>query len=376
MYLKQILLRNFRNYRNQEICFHPGINVFQGMNAQGKSNLLEAIYYLAVSRSFRTNTEEEMVRWEDRFFYLKGTFYKDHEQSCVEIGYEQPKRLQIKLDGVVTKRGDYLQRYPVVVFSPDDLLLIKEGPTGRRRFLNLEGSRLKPLYYTRLRDYHRTLQQRNRILKEKKNYASGHDLLEPWDRAIVEIGSKIIRQRISLLQALEEQARLFFRDLTASSENLSVKYVSSVDFKANEDQLEQIFNQQLKTARGLEFKRGYTVLGPHLDDFMILIDGYEAKRYASQGQQRTASLALKMGEVNLFCLSFREEPVVLLDDVFSEFDQERRKQLLTFLQNREGQSFITTALPLGEIIDGLGDGMQIFSVYKGKITVEGTGSNH
>lgn len=376
MYLRKIFLKHFRNCSEQEICFSPGINVFEGKNAQGKTNLLEAIYCLSVSRSFRTNQEAELVRWEEHFFFLKGVFEQERESSTVELGFRLPNQFQLKVRGASIKRADYIHRFPVVIFSPDDLLLIKEGPTVRRRFMNLEGSRLKPLYYAQLKDFQRVLRQRNRILKNSDHHDVPPDLLEPWNRALVDLGSRIIRQRISLLRALESASRLFFKALTASSEEMSLEYISSVDFQGDLERLENHFLTRLEECRRDEIKKGYTLLGPHLDDFRFKINGREVKRFASQGQQRTASLALKMGEVELFQASGREKAVVLLDDVFSELDRSRRRQLLDFLLDREGQAFITTALPLGELVDVPRNSLQIFYVDKGKINIAGTGNGH
>ena len=376
MFLDHIYLTHFRNYSKQELYFDPGMNIFEGANAQGKTNLLEAIYYLAVSRSFRTNYEQELVHWGDNYFFLKGTFNEKQSFTTVEIGYQgNSKKFQIKVNGMAIKRSDFVYKFPIVVFSPDDLLLIKEGPSGRRRFLNLEGSRLKPFYYKKLKDYHRALQQRNKLLKETRFKTFSPELFEPWDNALVTLGSSIIKQRISLLQALEQQSQKFFQQLTGSHETLTLQYLSSVDIGKNPESVEAAFWDQLQSGRGEEKRRGYTVTGPHLDDFSIQVNHYDAKRFASQGQQRTAALALKMGEVELFYLSKRESPVILLDDVFSEFDLERRRQLLNFLLQREGQSFITTAVPF-EQQSLKTEAVKIFSVHKGKISHEGDRSDY
>jgi len=375
LFLHKLKLLHFRNYEQQELSFNARINIFKGNNGQGKTNLLEAIYYLAVSRSFRTNYDQELVHWNKNDFFLKGNFQKGEDFYAVESAYQGfSKKFKIKVNGAEVKRSDFIYQFPVVVFSPDDLLLIKEGPAGRRRFLNLEGSRLIPSYYRKLKDYQKVLQQRNRLLKEKRSNFFNRDLFEPWDRALVSLGSSIIKQRISLLKNLEAQAQVFFEQLSGYKEQLSLNYVSSVTMADLSEKTEELFWDQLNQGRGEELKRGYTLIGPHLDDFLILINNYEAKKYASQGQQRAAALALKMGEVNLFCQARRESPIVLLDDVFSEFDPERRLQLLNFLRQREGQSFITTAAPFDK--QGLQEGeFAIFSVYKGKINHEGARVN-
>ncbi len=371
MRLENIVLKHFRNYEFQEVIFNSKINVFSGANGQGKTNLLESIYYLAVARSFRTNQEQELVGWGANSFFIRGKFNSNKKPSSVEIGYIENQSHQIKIDGSIIKRSEYICLNPVVIFSPDDLLLIKEGPALRRRFLNMEGSRLKPLYYNKLRSYHRIVQQRNHLLKEARFNIYNPEIMEPWNHSLITIGSALIRMRLALLRKLEQQAQLFFEELTGLTETISLNYVCSFDFK-NENELEENFKEKLKADKQLEQKRGYTTVGPHRDDFLVRINGYEAKKYASQGQQRSAVLALKMGEVEMFHLSNGESPIVLLDDVFSEFDQTRRRQLLHFLLQREGQSFITSAAPLAQLLKGLDDKSKIFSVEKGKINIEGS----
>ncbi|MBS3943635.1 MAG: DNA replication/repair protein RecF [Dethiobacter sp.] len=367
MFLTQLHLTNFRNYINQDVFFNNRINIFEGANGQGKTNLLEAIYYLAVSHSFRTIHDYELVYWNGSGFFLKGTLKKKNNIDTVQIGYQaSTKNTKIKVNGSLMKRGDFIYQVPIVAFSPDDILIIKEGPAIRRRYINLEGSRLKPAYYHLLKDYHRVLQHRNRLLKENRFNSIDRSIFEPWDRALVLLGSKIIKQRIALLRALEKQAQDFFIQMTNHNEKLTLNYVSNIEFDKDSDGIEQAFSDHLKKGSTEEIRRGCTVFGPHLDDFTIMINDYDAKRYSSQGQQRTAALALRMAEVELFYLSSRERPIVLFDDVFSELDPKRREQLINFLLQREGQSFITTAVPI-EDYDFQKEKVNIFFVDEGKV---------
>ena len=371
MFLAALKLINFRNYDRQELTFHPRLNIFTGLNAQGKTNLLEAVYCLAVSRSFRTNQESELLRFGSDFFYLEGNFQKKKECYQVGIGYRPPRRLQIKLNGKTLKRAEYLHRHPVVVFSPDDLLLVKEGPSIRRRFLDTEGSRLKPLYYRRLRDYYRALQQRNRILKEYRGSRSfDYSLLEPWDQALVKFGSTVMKERIKFLGALEGRARSHFATLTAESESLSLRYLPTIKFNGDFELLESAFREQLTAGHSAELRRGTTLVGPHLDDFAVMINGCDVRKYGSQGQQRTVVLALKMGEVDLFNSAGDEQAILLLDDIFSEFDEERSNHLLQFLSCREGQSFLTTASPSWKHSQNCSGQSKIYTVYRGKIKID------
>lgn len=371
MYLSSLLLINFRNYCRQEISFHPGINVLSGGNAQGKTSFLEAIYYLSASRSFRAARESEMVRLGSDFFYLQGNFLIREGRCLAEIGYRRPHHLQIKLNGKLFKRSDYIHKHPVVVFSPDDLFLIKEGPSVRRRFLDMESSRLKPLYYSRLRDYYRALRQRNQLLKEHRGGPfSDFSILDPWEQTLVKVGSWIVKERIQLLEDLENLAKNHFSRLTGGLERLSLGYISTINFGGEREQIERSFKEQLLKARSAEFRKGSTLVGPHLDDFAFLINGLDARKFASQGQQRSAVLALKMGEADLFNSSGDERAILLLDDVFSEFDESRRRHILQFISERDDQSFITTAVPLPDFKRYQAKKTYFFTVSGGKIKID------
>lgn len=372
--MENIDINNFRNLTRQVLRFNKNMNVIHGLNAQGKTNLLEAIYYLAVSRSFRTYMESEIpnYRKDDGYFSLKGVLVGKNRQKTIEISYFQNKTLKINVNGVPIRRAEYIHHNPIVVFGPDDLLLIKEGPSTRRRFLNMEGARLEPLYYQTLKDYNRVLQQRNSILKEKKGSSLYHTI-QPWNESLIRLGTELILKRICILKAIEKQAGSFFQELTSSEEVLSLHYCSSVSIDGQAGQIKCAFEERLKETARQELIRGSTLVGPHLDDFNVSINEYDAKKYASQGQQRTAVLAIKMGEVNLFRYSAGESPMILLDDIFSEFDSKRREKLLHFLITRDGQSFITAATT-GNLLDVMGH-YKIFSVYKGNIKDEQTGAD-
>ena len=375
--MESLDLKNFRNYCRQAFVFCPGINIFYGKNGQGKTNILEAVYYLSVSRSFRTSQDSEIVRLGSDYFYLQGTFAIGEGRHFAEIGYMQPRSLQIKINGKPFSRSEYLYRHPVVVFAPDDLLMVKEGPSVRRHFLDMECSRLKPLYYGRLRDYYRALRQRNRLLKENRgNRYFDISLLEPWEQVLAQSGSWIIRERIRFLESLESLAQPYFASLTAESEKLSLCYKSALDPVDGSEWDEGFMKEQLVKSRSLELRKGSTSLGPHLDDFILLINGLDIRKYGSQGQQRSTVLALKMGEVDLFDRAGGERSILLLDDVFSELDGDRRRRLLNFLNSRDDQSFITTAVPLQDLKKDYSQGSCFFMICEGKVNLERAGQGY
>lgn len=364
-YLEKLHLKGFRNYHDQQLQFHPRLNLLVGDNAQGKTNLLEAIYYLSVTRSFRTNRDQELANFDDRYFYLKGIFFKNDFYDQVQISYRYNDQLKFTVNNNRVKRFENLHKYPVVVFSPDDLQVIREGPSFRRRFLNLEGSKLSPLYFKDLKDYQRVVTQRNALLKTKSSVSQLNRLLEPWDQSLVELGVKLIASRIELTRALEEEAQIFFSKMTSAGEQLKLHYHSTVKTSENQEQMVSGFLKQLVDKRELEYKRGTTMVGPHLDDLKISINGIDSRRFSSQGQKRTAALALKMAEIRLFWQRNQINPIILLDDVFSEFDSGRKKHLLQFLRETAGQCFISTATGYSDIINQLQSESMVFKVKQG-----------
>lgn len=367
--LENIHIENFRNLEEQTIDCSGRINIFTGLNGQGKTNFLESIYFLTVGRSFRTNQEQELISLEKNYFFIKGNLAFNTNNYAINIGYQKKKNIIIKVNGSHLKRSDYFCINPVVVFSPDDLMLLKEGPALRRKYLNVEGSRLKPLYLEKLKHYQRVVHQRNQLLKDACCYRNILDMLDPWNKKLIALGSDLIRFRISLLNKLEGHARDFFKELTCSREKMTLSYECSFGFE-DLDNIEVDFQAKLNSVKKDEIKKGYTSVGPHLDDFTVSIDGLDAKRYASQGQQRTAVLALKMGEINLFNSVKEKYPIVLLDDVFSEFDRFRQQRLISFLRKGKGQSFISIASPLHLFRESFLEDSNIFTVSKGKIYSE------
>lgn len=351
MRVDSLQIKDFRNYEHIELQFHPKLNIVTGNNAQGKTNLLESIYYLSVTRSFRTNRDQEMIKYGKQFFFIKGIFEKDGNKNEVKISYQKNGQLKLTVNKGEKKRTEYILSFPVVVFSPDDLMIIREGPSIRRRFINLEASRLNNFYLANLKDYHRAVLQRNHILKENKNRSVLNRNLEPWDHLLVKLGGRVIRDRIEILKALEREAQNFYHQITSSQELLSIEYMCSIECD-NLDNLENKFISRLETQRDHEIARGTTLFGPHLDDIKISIDEQDTRKFSSQGQKRTVALALKMGEARLFYNKHHFYPVLLLDDVFSELDSQRQRYLLDFLYANDNQSFITTVVDLNGL-DGI-----------------------
>lgn len=376
-YIDSLLVKGFRNYNQQHLHFSPRLNILVGENGQGKTNLIEAIYYLTVTRSFRTNRDQELANWHDNYFFIKGTFIKNDFKDELQVIYRSGKPLNVKLNQESLNRFDHLQRYPVVVFSPDDLMLIREGPSVRRRFLNLEASRLSPVYFSELRAYQRVLQQRNSLLKESyNNRQTLGRRIEPWNDSLVSLGTNIVQARVKIIKALEREAKIFFEQMTKANETLKLDYACGFDYGEGQKETKNNFLSLLSSKYETELRRGSTQVGPHLDDMKILINGYDTRKYSSQGQKRTAALALKMAEVSLFKKMHETWPIILLDDVFSELDQNRKQYFIDYLKNNTGQCFITTATDLNSIVNNLKREYKIFTVCRGSIKNENSGPGH
>ncbi len=371
-YLKNLAIDGFRNYKQQKMQFHPCLNVLIGENAQGKTNLLESIFFLSVNRSFRTKNDYELANFNRSCFVLKGAFVKDNFNHTIQVNYQQNKRLKVIVNDNQVNRFDNIQNYPVVVFSPDDLQIVSEGPSVRRRFINLEASRLNSVYLKELRDYQRVLNHRNHVLKEKISRFLINDQLAPWDQSLITLGVNLVRARVEIIKALEKEAQHFFNEITLAKEMLSLEYASTITYVTDKEEMKKLFYQDLLDRRNQELKRFSTLLGPHLDDIKIMINGYEARRFSSQGQKRTAALALKMGEISLFKQKNNISPIILLDDVFSELDHERKLKLLNFISENAGQCIITTAVDLSGLIQKINKEHKLLTISRGSIIDETT----
>ncbi len=343
MFLQEIGLTNFRNYDQINTQVGPYLNIIVGDNAQGKTNLLEAIYLAAVGKSHRTNRDQELVRWSAEFFRIHLAINKGNSLLKLEITYNLEKRKQYKLNGVSkTKLVDLLGNFNAVLFAPEHLMLVKGSPHERRRFLDSEISQTSPVYFHNLQQYLRVLQQRNNFLKSLKGNQARPELLEVWNLQLVELGSKIITKRLEVLKKLNPLARLIQRRITDGKENMEITYNSTLGSVASLTpvQLTDRFLELLQQNFKQEVKRGYTLVGPHRDDLILKVNEYDVRLYGSQGQQRTTALALKLAELEFIKAETGQYPVLLLDDVMSELDLSRRMFLLESIQDRI-QTFVT-----------------------------------
>ena len=326
-------LTNYRSYEHCALAPCEGVNVLLGLNGQGKTNVLEALYLCCTGRSHRTRQDRELIRWGAEMARVRVEAQRRDGSHQVEILLPQMGRRRLKVAGQeVSKSGELMGHITGVLFSPEDLRTVKDGPAERRRFVDMALSQLKPAYYYALQRYNRALRQRNEVLKAPSGLMT---TLDAWDEQLAQAGAELMRQRRAYILRLSQEAAQTHREISDGREVLEIRYAPSVtagdDVQAN---LEALFGQ-----RDADIRRMTTTVGAHRDDVMLLIDGRDVRAFGSQGQQRTAALAMRLSELQVMRESLGEWPMLMLDDVMSELDPSRRRQLIRRLQGV--QTFIT-----------------------------------
>ena len=369
LYIKRVNLKNFRNYQSLDIELGEGVNIFYGQNAQGKTNIIESIYMASTGKSHRTQKDSEIIRWNNEAAKIKIVFEKEKNEKTVEIYLNKSLKKQIKLNGVkLSKIGELIGNLNTVIFSPDHMKIIKEGPVERRRFMDIILSQVKPGYYYNLVQYLKVLEQRNNLLNESKKNERVLKTIDIWNEQLAEFGTKIIIARHNFVKKICDTAEETHKSISNGKEKLELKYKSSIDYNNNlEKEIKESFLKALEKHISIDIKRGTTHKGPHRDDILFFINDTEVKTYSSQGQQRTALLSLKISELKYIDDEIGELPILLLDDVFSELDTERQKYLVGFIKNI--QTIITCTDV--EYLEKLKlDGSMIYKVIGGMIVKE------
>ncbi|HLR21686.1 MAG TPA: DNA replication/repair protein RecF [Tissierellaceae bacterium] len=340
--LKDIRLINFRNYYNIDLELNEKINIFIGKNAQGKTNLIEAIYMCASGKSFRTNRDKEIINFNKKQAYIGTNIDFGNNQKFLEIKMEENKQKRIRINKTELKNYRELKGgLNVVVFTPEDLRIIKDGPQKRRRFLDTGISQVRPVYNYNISRYRKLLSQRNNILRTAKFKQDNdiNNLLEVFDIQISKIGTSIMKARYDYIEELSKFAKKTHNNITEKEENLSLKYISNVPISEDKESMEKEYLNLTKQNIRRDLEYGTTEIGPHRDDIFMSINNKDVKIFGSQGQQRTVMLSLILSEVELIKIERGMYPVLLLDDVFSELDINRRKYLSKLFYNM--QTFIT-----------------------------------
>jgi DNA replication and repair protein RecF len=356
MRLTHLSLHNFRNYVRLDLDLPEGVTLLVGDNAQGKTNLLEAVYYLATTRSPHAGADRELVNWlateQEPLPYarLVGRVARSASEIGIEVTLTQRAnngsryKKQIRLNGVAKRAMDLLGQLNVVLFLPEDIALVSGSPSRRRRYLDAALCQIDPVYCRSLSRYNQIVSQRNALLRDLRERGGDPAQLAFWNERLVEHGAYLVGRRWEALSALDELAHAIHVDLTDGNELLHLRYVPSVEMEGpgDADAVARAFQEQLQSLRQREVAAGMTLVGPHRDEVRFLVNEVDAGIYGSRGQQRTAALSLKLAEVSLMRVETGEDPVLLLDDVLSELDEHRRRFLMHTLENGAEQAIITT----------------------------------
>ncbi len=330
MILNTLILTNFRSYSERKFEFSPGVNMIVGPNGVGKTNILEAIYTLLQGKSFR-DSDEQLVKHDEQWWKVMGQMDDDVRELRYQLGQPSPK--QILVDTVPKGRFTYRYQLPVVLFEPDDLLMIHGSPGARRSYLDNLLLKIDPTYRTVIAKYERALLQRNNLLKKGLSMTSLRDAMFVWDIAMAEYGAEIIRRRAELVGRVESKLHKIYSEIAGKKQSLSIIYQPSTEQSGHG--LALLLNHSLEK----DVVRGFTGIGPHRDDVEFVLSGKTAKQTASRGEVRTIVLALKRIEAEIIEELTHDAPVILMDDVFSELDHERQNRLIKDTKN---QIIITT----------------------------------
>lgn len=338
MRLYNLHLVNFRNYSNESFAPDHGTNLIIGANGKGKTNLMEAVSLLSVGRSFRTNNIAEVIQFKKTSAYLKGTMEVNGYEELLEIDIRRRNRHLSKNNNPMKSIKEYRQEKITVVFQPMDLNMIRQSPSLRRNYLDEMLKGISPAYEENLRRYNKVLYQRNYTLKRLKYDKS---LIQVYNVHLAALGARIIYERLKYIKKISQWTKEAYREISNQSEDLEVTYLSTLPFYKDFDVLQQAYLDLLEQNLPEDLEKGRTTIGPHLDDLRFTLDGKNAKNFASQGQQRSIVLALKFSEVKLIREVLGINPIVLLDDVFSELDKVRRRMLMNYIEGM--QVFISYA---------------------------------
>ena len=327
MWIKKIKVNNFRNYKKEEIKLDKNINLFYGENAQGKTNIIEAIFLGSMGKSFRAKKDREMINLNSEKSEVEIEYEKSDRDGKIKI--ELSNKKNIYLNGIkIKKLSELLGNINIVIFTPDDINILKGGPQNRRKFLDIMISQLKPNYMYHLNLYLKTLEQRNNYLKQIREEKKDENLLDIWDEKLTQEAEIIYQYRNEYINKIKEKIKKIHNEITNNKEEIEIEYVSEC-----KDKKEYLI--LLKERRKLDIIKGFTTKGIHRDDFMIYINKKQIDIYGSQGQHRTAILSLKLSELNIVKEEIGEEPILLLDDFMSELDEKRIKSFLDKIENTQ-----------------------------------------
>ncbi|HCW03902.1 MAG TPA: DNA replication/repair protein RecF [Clostridium sp.] len=359
MHVKYLQILNYRNYKELFLQLNENVNIFVGDNAQGKTNILESIYYCSFVRSHRTNKDKEVIRWDQKEAYIKLHVARERLDKKIEIKILKEGKKAININSIkINKISELMGVCNVVMFSPEDLKIVKESPGHRRRFLNMELCQLDRKYYFNLVQYNKVLMERNAVLKGK--YVD-ESILDIYDEQLASFGEYVIKQRLWYIGRLNSYGKCIHKEITSNKEDVEFGYLCQI--KAF-DNIKMDLLQLLKKNRTKDMFKHITSIGPHRDDFYIKINGIDARNFGSQGQQRTSVLTIKFSSLKIIKEVTGEHPILLLDDVLSELDFKRQKYVLNSISDVQT---IITCTGIEDIKLYINDKASIFYVKDGKV---------
>ena len=351
MFIESLELKNFRNYRALGLSFDEGTNILYGDNAQGKTNILEAIYLCGTTKSHKGSKDREIIRFEEEESHIRMILQKNNVRHKIDMHLKKNKAKGVAIDGIpIRKASELFGIINLVFFSPEDLNIIKNGPLERRKFMDSELCQLNRFYLSQLANYNKVVIQRNKLLKDLPFSGSLRETLDVWDDQMVFYGSSLIEEREKFIDQINKILREIHLNLTGGKEEIKIIYEPNVKKEDFKKQLSQNIEKDMK------FK--LSSVGPHRDDFCVRINGIDIRRFGSQGQQRSAALSLKMSEIYLVKNIIKDKPVLLLDDVLSELDSSRQNYLLknihqiqTFITCTGMDEFIHNQFPVNKVFE-------------------------
>ncbi|MHB1001033.1 MAG: DNA replication/repair protein RecF [Armatimonadota bacterium] len=372
MYISHINLCDFRNYREVSLNPDPGLNIFLGKNAQGKTTILEAIYMLAIARSWKAGKDSELIRWEsERARVSAEVIRREQNDVDIDIVISRTEKKLVKVNTIrQTRLADLMGQVNVVLIEPHDVEIVRTDPSRRRKFLDMEISQIQPQYCHLLGSYRKVLDQRNKLLKDMQHHRVGGSVLGVWTDQLISYGAKIIERRLSFIRHIADLARVIHSQITEGSERLSVTYASNIKLEGTEN-VEEIavkMRAYIDERHNEEIRRGVTLAGPQRDDLVFAINNVDTRIYGSQGQQRTVALSLRLAELEVMEETAGEPPIVLLDDVMTDLDEGRRTHMFEMTRGR-CQTFVTAASPKLFDSEFLTEGM-IYKVSEGRVYTE------
>ena len=359
MIIKSLELQDYRNYDTLNLAFDRGTNILYGDNAQGKTNILEAIYVSATTKSHKGSKDRDIVNFHKEEAHIRTFLEKEGVETRVDMHLRKSKSKGIAIDGQkIKKAADLLGICNVVFFSPEDLGIIKDGPAERRRFVDMELCQLDSFYLYNLNHYNKIVNQRNKLLKDLYFNPDLRDTLNIWDSQLVSFGSKVIERRRLFAEQLNEIIYDIHKRLSGDREEISVRYEPDVEIEE--------FEKKLQCSQEKDIKLKQTTVGPHRDDFSFLIGDVDIRKFGSQGQQRTAALSLKLSEIELVKKLTKDTPILLLDDVLSELDSNRQNYLLSSIKDIQT---IITCTGLEEFVNNRFEINRVYKVTGGVVEI-------